>query len=240
MDVVAYVRVSTDRQEASRLGIEAQLNYIRTAAKQEGWNIVATYSEAVSGSVAPMERPECAKALKHDLPLVVAKLDRLSRDVEHIAGLMKRAQFKVATMPQADAFQLHLYAALAQQERTFIRQRVKDALDALQQRATDGDVVSREKIARRTQALEKGRAVVSVAAATDAKARKVEQHRKDITPHVEACLYNGISTLQALAKCLNDKGQLTSRGGEWNPTTVRRLMITLGLSFGTEQRAMRG
>ncbi|MNR32150.1 hypothetical protein D3C85_1497100 [compost metagenome] len=117
---------------------------------------------------------------------------------------------------------------------------MKDALDALQQRATDGDVVSREKIARRTQALEKGRAVVSVAAATEAKARKVEQHREDITPHVQACLYNGVSTLQGVADCLNSKGQTTSRGGKWNPTTVRRLMITLGLSFGTVQRAMRG
>lgn len=232
MDVVAYTRVSTSKQEESGLGLEAQLDYIHKAAKQEGWNIVATYTEAVSGSVAPLERPVCAQALSHGLPLVVAKLDRLSRDVEHIAGLMKRAQFKVATMPQADAFQLHLYAALAQQERTFIRQRIKDALDALQHRADGGDVVSKEKIERRTAALAKGRGMSSVTPMTEARARLVQHHQDAISPHVKACLYDGkVKTLQALAECLNAKGRLTSRGGQWNPTTVRRLMIALGLKF---------
>jgi DNA invertase Pin-like site-specific DNA recombinase len=240
MDVVAYTRVSREAQEKSGLGLEAQLDYIRKAAEQKGWTIIATYHDTVSGSVAPSERPECAKALLHGLPLVVAKLDRVSRDVEHIAGLMKRAQLKVATMLEADAFQLHIYAALAQQERTFIRQRIKDALDALQRRADAGDTVSQEKIARRTAAMVKGRKMPTTAPMREAKTQKMDQHREAIRVHVEACLYNGADTLQGVADCLNSKGQGTSRGGQWNPTTVRRLMLALGLSFGTVQRAMRG
>ncbi|KJZ37203.1 recombinase family protein [Pseudomonas fluorescens] len=231
MDVVAYLRVSTGKQERSGLGLEAQREYIHKAASQEGWDIVGEYIDAVSGSVPPLERPECAKALQRGVPLVVAKLDRLSRDVEHIAGLMKQAPFKVATMPQADAFQLHLYAALAQQERTFIRARIKDALDALQHRADSGDVASQEKIARRSEALAKGSKAPTATKMMEAKAQMVEQHREAIRPHIKACLYDGVNTLQGVADCLNKKGQKTSRGGEWNPTTVRRLMISLGLSF---------
>ncbi|MGA3799405.1 recombinase family protein [Pseudomonas fluorescens] len=236
MDVVAYLRVSTGKQERSGLGLEAQRDYIRKAAKQEGWTIVAEYIEAVSGSVAPDERPECAKALRHGLTLVVAKLDRLSRDVEHIAGLMKRCQFKVATMPQAKDFELHLYAALAQQERAFIRARIKDALDALQQRADGGDAASQEKIANRSRALAKGSKAPTAAKMMEVKAEKVRLHQEALRDRVDACMHRGVNTLQALAKCLNDKGHLTSRGGQWNPTTVRRLMIALGLSFGTVQR----
>ncbi|MGV8617851.1 recombinase family protein, partial [Pseudomonas aeruginosa] len=77
------------------------------------------FTEAVSGSIRPLDRPECSKAFATGFPVVVAKLDRLSRDVEHVAGLMKSHDFKVATMPTADTFQIHLFAALAEQERTF-------------------------------------------------------------------------------------------------------------------------
>ena len=231
MDMVAYIRVSTDKQEASGLGLEAQLDYINTAAAQQGWNIVATYSEAVSGSVAPQDRPEMAKALSHGLPIVAAKIDRISRDVEHMASLMKRAVLKIATMPQADNFQLHLFADLAEQERVFIRSRIKDALKALQARADEGCVESQSKIERRSEALQKGRKGGNVDRMSDAAAKKVDAHREEIAPHVEQCLYRGCNTLQSLAECLNEKGKLTSRGGLWTPTTVRRLMLALDVTF---------
>ena len=231
IDVVGYVRVSTKGQGESGLGMEAQVSYIETACKQQGWNLVALYQEAVSGTIQPIERPEMAKALSHGLPVVVAKLDRLSRDVEHIAALMKRATIKVATMPQADNFQLHLFAALAEQERAFISQRTKDALKALQQRADSGCVESIAKVDRRSQALAKGRSKGNVLVMNDVKSDKVEAHRVEIAPHVKACLFEGVNTLQALSDCLNSKGKHTSRGGEWSPTTVRRLMLSLGVSF---------
>lgn len=231
MDVVGYVRVSTGKQEASGLGLEAQVEYIHTAARQQGWSVTHIYSEAISGSVAPLERPECSKAIAQGLPLVVAKLDRLSRDVEHIASLMKRVDFKVATMPQADNFQLHLFAALAEQERAFISQRTKDALKALQERADSGCEESLAKVERRSQALSKGRAKGNADNMNAIKAVKIDAHREGIAPHVKSCLYEGCNTLQSLADCLNAKGKHTSRGGLWSPTTVRRLMLALGVGF---------
>lgn len=85
--VIAYYRVSTKGQGESGLGLEAQKAYIQTAAKSHGWEVVAEYVETVSGTIAPLDRPECAKALAHGLPLAVAKLDRLSRDVEPLLPL---------------------------------------------------------------------------------------------------------------------------------------------------------
>lgn len=231
MNVVAYIRVSTKGQGESGLGLEAQRSYIETAAKQNGWTVVAEFSETISGTTPPLERPECSKAIAQGLPLVVAKLDRLSRDVEHIASLMKRVDFKVATMPQADKFQLHLFAALAEQERAFISQRTKDALKALQERADSGCEESLAKVERRSQALSKGRAKGNTSNMNAIKAVKIDAHREGIAPHVMACLYQGCNTLQSLADCLNSKSKQTSRGGLWTPTTVRRLMLALSVEF---------
>ncbi len=231
MNVVAYIRVSTKGQGESGLGLDAQRSYIETAAKQNGWTVVAEFSETISGTTPPLERPECSKAIAQGLPLVVAKLDRLSRDVEHIASLMKRVDFKVATMPQADKFQLHLFAALAEQERAFISQRTKDALKALQQRADDGCEESIAKVERRSQALSKGRIKGNTDTMNAAKAVKQEAHHSLVGTHVEQCLYRGVNTLQSLADCLNNKSVYTARGGLWSPTTVRRLMLALGVEF---------
>lgn len=234
MNVVAYIRVSTNKQEASGLGLEAQRNYIQTAAHQQGWKIVAEYIDTVSGAIAPDARPECSKALSHKMPIVIAKLDRLSRDVEHIAAFMKRAKddgFKVATMPNARPFELHLFAALAEQERKFIGQRTKDALGALEQRAKDGDVVATAKVKRRNEALSKGRTSAAAAKAREGVTQRVSVHHAAVRPHIEACLYNECKTLQSIADCLNSKGIQTSRRSEWNPTQVRRVMLALSLSF---------
>lgn len=231
MDCVGYVRVSMKSQGESGLGLEAQLEYINRAAQQQGWNVVAVYSEAVSGTIHPMERPEFIKAMSHGLPVVCAKLDRLSRDVEHIAGLMKRTDFKVATMPQADKFQLHLFAALAEQERAFIAGRTKDALKALQQRADAGDAVAVQKVKNRSDALAKGRAVADITAANNQRMANVNAHQATLEPHLKACLHDKINTLQSVADCLNSKGIYTARGNEWNPTAVRRLMLALNVSF---------
>ena len=231
MNIVAYYRISTKGQGESGLGLEAQKAYVETAAKQNGWNVVGEFSDTMSGSVAPVDRPECSKAIATGLPMVVAKLDRLSRDVEHIASLMKRVEFKVATMPTANTFQLHLFAALAEQERAFISQRTKDALKALQQRADDGCEESIAKIERRSSGLVQARAAKKEKAALEGGIRKVNAHHTEIAPHVEQCLYRGCNTLHSLADCLNEKGKLTSRGGLWTPTTVRRLMFALDVTF---------
>lgn len=231
MDVIAYIRVSTSKQEASGLGVEAQRDYIIRAADQNGWNVVAEYIDTTSGAIAPRDRPECAKAFSHGMPVVVAKLDRLSRSVAHIATLMENTQFKVATMPQAETFQLHLFAALAEQEKVFIRNRTKDALAALSARAAAGDSESIAKVSRRSQGLEAGRSPEAASKARQHHIAKAHKGNEAVRPHVEACLYNKCRTFQSIADCLNMKRVTTARGGKWNATQVRRVMLALSLSL---------
>ncbi|AYF87516.1 recombinase family protein [Pseudomonas sp. DY-1] len=231
MNVVAYYRVSTRGQGESGLGLEAQRQYIEQAAKANGWTVVAEYVEVVSGGVPPLQRPEWSRAVAHNLTVIAAKLDRISRDVEHIASLMKRVQFKVATMPHADSFQLHLFAALAEQERQFIRARTKEALAALQERADSGDVESQQKIERRNTAGSKTLSGATRAKARESVAGRVAGFHSDVQHHIEACLFRGVSTFAAVAECLNSKGVNASRGGQWNATQVRRVMTRLQLSL---------
>jgi DNA invertase Pin-like site-specific DNA recombinase len=134
---IAYLRVSTKRQERSKLGIEAQLAMISRFA-DERYDLASVYVERESG--ARDDRPELALALKHakrlKCPVIVARLDRLSRDVAYIASLMaQRVPFIVAELgDDVDPFMLHIYAAVAEKERRLIGERTKAALDALKAR----------------------------------------------------------------------------------------------------------
>lgn len=227
MNVVAYYRVSTKGQGESGLGLEAQRSYVQTAAAQQGWNITAECIEVVSGTIHPLERPAFKEALSHNLPVVVAKLDRLSRDVEHVAAMMKRATFRVATMPHADNFQLHLFAALAEQERTFISQRTKEALQSLQKRADSGDDEAIAKVQRRSQGASK-----AVRSENVAKARKARTEIADTQAHkVEAMLAlarsKGHSSLRAIAGFLNTHGITTAQGKQHTACSVQRLISRL-------------
>src|SRR5215207_3978569 len=133
---IAYYRVSTARQGRSGLGIEAQRAAVLRFAEAEGIKLLSerTEIETGKGSDALERRPELAAALgearKAKCPVLVAKLDRLSRDVHFISGLMaQRVSFIVAELgPDADPFMLHLYAALAEKERRLISERTKTAL----------------------------------------------------------------------------------------------------------------
>lgn len=233
--VVAYIRVSTKGQGDSGLGLEAQREYIQRAAQQNAWEIIGEFVDVVSGKLAIEDRPEGVKALalckEHDAQLVIAKLDRLSRDVHHIAGLMKTIKFKVATMPQAQTFELHLFASLAQQEREFISGRTREALAALQSRADAGDAVAVQKVKNRSDALAKGRAVADITVANNQRMANVSTYQTTIEPHLKSCLHDKINTLQSVADCLNAKGLRTARGSAFTPTAVRRLMIALNVSF---------
>jgi DNA invertase Pin-like site-specific DNA recombinase len=235
MRVISYLRVSTSRQGESGLGLEAQRDYISLAAHQNGWEVIGEFTDTVSGAQAIEDRPEGKKAIAmckaEGATLVAAKLDRLSRDVEHIAGLMKRVPFKVATMPNADALQLHIYAALAEQERQFISQRTRDALSSLNKRAADGVVKAIEAIEARSAALALGRTDSNRKKATEAVAERVQAFHSQVEHHIQACLYTKVGTLQGVAACLNGKGVKTARGGVWSATQVKRVMDSLGLQF---------
>src|SRR6202521_4213763 len=140
--VITYLRVSTSQQGRSGLGIEAQRQSLRQFAKAEGLELVREFVEVETGkgSDALDRRPQLKAALaaakKLKCPVAVAKLDRLSRDVHFISGLMShRVPFIVAELgADADPFMLHLYAALAEKERSLISQRTIAALSAARDR----------------------------------------------------------------------------------------------------------
>lgn len=233
-NIVAYYRVSTKAQGDSGLGLDAQREYVRTAAEAKGWVIVAEFADTASGTIPPAERIQCKAALaackEHNATLVVAKLDRLSRDVEDIAGLVKRVPFKVATMPNADSFQLHLYAALAQQEREFIAQRTKAALATLKARAEAGDEVAQAKVARR----DAGRAMGShkgLQASIDVKQAKAQADAQRLRNDLKAAWMDGAKTLRAMADWLNADGKKTAQGSAFTAMTVKRTIDRLGLTF---------
>ena len=135
---IAYYRVSTARQGRSGLGIEAQRAAVARFAEAEGFTLIAEFTEVETGKGADAldRRPQLAAALAAGktgkCPVIVAKLDRLSRDVAFIAGLMaQRVPFIVAELgADADPFMLHLYAALAEKERRLISERTRSALAA--------------------------------------------------------------------------------------------------------------
>src|SRR3954465_12297685 len=139
---IAYIRVSTQQQGRSGLGLEAQQAAIARFCEAEGYKIIWTYTEVETGkgSDALAKRPQLETALTaakaNGCPVIVAKLDRLSRDVAFIAGLMaQRVAFIVTELgANADPFMLHIYAALAEQERRMISTRTKSALAAAKAR----------------------------------------------------------------------------------------------------------
>ncbi|WP_454252850.1 recombinase family protein [Pseudomonas sp. Marseille-Q7302] len=230
MRVVAYYRVSTEAQGKSGLGLESQQEYIRIAAEQASWEVIASFEDHLSGTLPPMDREGLRKALElcktEGATLVVAKLDRLSRDVADIALLMKLVDFKVATMPYADKFQLHIYAALAEQERDFISTRTKVSLAALQKRADEGNAEAQAKVARRNSKLLEGHKT-GVPASLKVRQEKASQHASKVEDALWACKAKGITTLQAMADCLNAKGHTTSRGASFTPMAVSRLLKKL-------------
>jgi DNA invertase Pin-like site-specific DNA recombinase len=131
---IAYIRVSTGKQAKSGLGLEAQQAAIARFAKDESFEVRQTFNEVQTGKDDDKRRPQLKLALeaakKAKSPVIVAKLDRLSRDVAFIAGLMaKRVPFIVTELgPNVDPFMLHIYAAVAEKERKLIGERTKAAL----------------------------------------------------------------------------------------------------------------
>ena len=196
--VVAYLRVSTQRQQRSGLGIEGQRATIARFTEAEGLAIVAEYVEAESGKGADALdlRPQLAAALatarKAKCSVVVPKLDRLSRDVAFVSGLMaQRVPFLVAELGRdADPFLLHLYTALAEKERRLISERTRSALAAKKA----GGIGNRRNIA---QAGEHGRGVQTKAA---------DDFVVSLRPVIEVIRGTGTTTLEAITQSLNRRG----------------------------------
>jgi DNA invertase Pin-like site-specific DNA recombinase len=208
---IAYTRVSTASQGRSGLGLEAQQAALTRFADAEGYVLADAFSEVETGKGADAldRRPQLAAALaaarKLKAPIIVAKLDRLSRDVHFISGLMThRTPFIVAELgADADPFMLHLYAALAEKERRLISQRTKDALAAKRAQGVKLGGLNAKGIANRDEAKARAEALRPILAEL-----------------------NGLSA-RAIAVELNKRNVPTPNGGPWHSMTVIRVQRRL-------------
>jgi DNA invertase Pin-like site-specific DNA recombinase len=200
---VAYVRVSTARQGRSGLGLEAQKTAITRFAEAEGYAVADTFIEIETGKGhdALDRRPQLAAALakarRAKGPILVAKLDRLSRDVHFISGLMaQRVSFIVAELGRdCDPFMLHLYAALAEKERKLISERTKAGLAEARKRGVKLGGANAQSARNREAAItfaEAVRAVFEELAGLSANAVAVELTRRGVPAA------NGATKWQAL------------------------------------------
>ncbi|HCP80615.1 MAG TPA: DNA invertase [Octadecabacter sp.] len=213
---VIYYRVSTKRQGESGLGLDAQKRDIQLFLDNYSdvpFEVIGTFTDVQSGKYA--DRPELTKALDmavtEGAELLVAKLDRLSRKVSFISALLdnKRLKVRVASMPNADKFQLHIYAALAEQERDFISLRTKQALAVAKARGV-------KLGGMRDATMKRNKAAITAA---DAAAQRIASI---ITP-----MRASGSTLQQIADALNTAKVPTPRNREWQAMSVRNALIRL-------------
>jgi DNA invertase Pin-like site-specific DNA recombinase len=216
---VAYYRVSTAKQGQSGLGLDAQRQAVADYLNGGRWSLLREFTEIESGKRD--NRPQLLAALAYakatGSTLVIAKLDRLARNVAFIANLMEsRTKFVAADMPEANDLTIHVLAAVAEHERKAISQRTKDALAAAKAR---GMKLGNPNGARALRAAGRGNndAVAAVKANADA-------HATQVRPIIAAMQAEGITSLHAIAKALNDRGILTARGGAWYATSVKNLL----------------
>lgn len=223
MKVIAYTRVSTSEQGKSGLGLEAQIDSIKRFCAANGLELVQSYEEVISGKYFLSERPVLQAAFKQaerlGATVIVSKLDRLSRSVEMIAGLMNRANFVTAEDGLAcPPIQLHLKAAIAENERKMIGERTKAALSAKAARGEPlGSHTHRDPVASKERAKEASAKVVKAEADLFA-------HR--IKPVIMRMRTSGM-TVNAIAQELNEQGNRTARGGQWHASTVCNILKRL-------------
>ena len=215
---VAYLRVSTHRQQRSGLGIEAQRAALARFAEAERIQLIAEFVEAETGKGADAldRRPQLAAALaaarKAKCSVVISKLDRLSRDVAFVAGLMaQRVPFIVAELGRdADPFMLHLYAALAEKERRLISERTKAALAI---RKANGAFLGNPTNIR--EAGQIGRTSAIEAA---------DEHARSLLPVLRAIRAEGAQSIGSITAALNERRIPTSRGARWHVSSVANLL----------------
>jgi DNA invertase Pin-like site-specific DNA recombinase len=217
---VAYYRVSTARQGRSGLGLEAQRHAVTEFLNGGDWKIVAELTEVESGKKA--DRPQLAKALAlcrlHGARLVIAKLDRLSRNAHFLLGLQESGvDFVAADMPNANQLTVGIMAVVAQDEAKRISDRTKAALAAAKKRGT---------------VLGGFRGVVPTARMRKLSAEALQQRAaawaSDLRPTIEELQAAGVTKLKAIARELNARGIPTARGsGEWSAIQVQRVLDRL-------------
>ena len=208
---IAYYRVSTDRQGRSGLGLEAQQQAVCDFLAGRG-ELTESFTEIESGR--KNDRPELAAALDacryHKATLVIAKLDRLARNVYFISGLMESGvEFVAVDMPEANRLTIHILAAVAEHEREMISQRTKAALYAAKARGTNlGSPDPKKGAAIRSQVLRD----------------KADRFAVRVLPVIQGLQAQGITSHKGLARALNARGIKTANNRQWYSTTVKNLL----------------
>jgi DNA invertase Pin-like site-specific DNA recombinase len=220
---VAYFRVSIDRQGKSGLGLEAQRQAVATYLNGGNWKIVQEFTEVESGKRS--DRPQLDLALAaarlHRCPLVVSKVDRLTRSVSFLSRLLDAGvDVRFADLPQIEGatgrFLLQQMVAVAELEAGMISARTKAALAQAKKRGVQlggdrGSVPSKHTRKLAAEAIE----------------ARVSARATDLAPTIRELQAGGAKTLRALAEGLNALGITTARGGEWDQTQVRRLLARI-------------
>jgi DNA invertase Pin-like site-specific DNA recombinase len=228
MKIVAYLRVSTQKQGQSGLGLEAQLSAINNYAATRGATIVETFTEVESGKSAT--RPKLAAAVHlgkvTGATVVIAKLDRLSRNAAFLLNLRDSgAKFIAADLPDANELTVGIMALVAQQEREAISKRTKEALGAAKARGVrlgnpNGPAALKRANKGNSASL---RAIIEAA----------DRHAENLMPVIQRLAEGGAKSLGAIATELNRAGMLTPRGARWHRSSVKQLKARIvGIQTG--------
>lgn len=209
----AYLRVSTKSQKLDGLGMSSQEQVVADFVARQGGELLSVFREVESGAKTDQERPALSEALalakKAKATLIVAKLDRLSRNAEFLLRLQNSdVSFVCCDCPNVDRFTVGILALVAQRERELISERTKAALQAAKRR---GRVLGTRNPELQVQRMNEG--------SRKAKRSFVAQIRPVITEIQES----GVKTLQGIADCLNRRGIKSRSGGQWHPATVLRI-----------------
>lgn len=224
---VAYYRVSRDSQGLRGLGMDAQRTAVSTYLNGGAWELLGSFEEVESGKRA--SRPELAKAIdlckRTNAKLVIAKLDRLSRDVHFLTGLEKAGiDFVCCDNPHADRFTVHVLAAVAQKERENTVARTKAALAEIKGKLERGEThVSKRGLVVERLGGPNGFNAERSAIGRRVRAEKAATFALKMAPTAKALKAGGM-TLQQVADHLNQIGSSTPRGASWTPMAVKRVL----------------
>jgi DNA invertase Pin-like site-specific DNA recombinase len=239
---VAYYRVSTDKQGKSGLGLKAQKQAVAQYLNGGSWKLAGEYEEVESGKRS--DRPKLEKALAHckvtGATLIVAKLDRLSRDAHFLGGLLKaKVPIIFCDLPDVSGpvgeFLLGMMAQVAQLEARMIAKRTKDALEAVKAKIEqDGRYVSKAGRIITRLGNPNGAACLqgtgNIEAAGKALRARADGHAERLRAIVEEVRAEGALSTRALANALNKRGIRSANGKAWYAPAASRLLVRLGIS----------